>query len=178
MERGFIQDILDVKVLVLYVMDRVMYPVDLQKIYELTFQDDKRSYFDLAQAVPEMVASGHLQEVEGERYLITEKGKDANAVTEDSIAYPVMLRAQTAVEQFNRQMRRSGFVDAALERLENGEYTVNMTLSDAHSELFRLSITAPSQKHAHRLAKSFKDKAELVYRDIMNRLLTDSQEDT
>ena len=178
MERGFIQDILDVKVLVLYVMDRVMYPVDLQKIYELTFQDDKLSYFDLAQAVPEMVASGHLQEVEGERYVITEKGKDANAVTEDSIAYPVMLRAQTAVEQFNRQMRRSGFVDASLERLENGEYTVNMTLSDEHSELFRLSITAPSQKHAHRLAKSFKDKAELVYRDIMNRLLTDSQEDT
>ena len=75
-------------------------------------------------------------------------------------------------------MRRSGFVDATLERLENGEYTVNMTLSDEHSELFRLSITAPSQKHAHRLAKSFKDKAELVYRDIMNRLLTDSQEDT
>ncbi len=178
MERGFIQDILDVKVLVLYVMHRVMYPVDLQKIYELTFQDDKLSYFDLAQAVPEMVASGHLQEVEGERYVITEKGKDANAVTEDSIAYPVMLRAQAAVEQFNRQMRRSGFVDASLARLENGEYSVTMTLSDEYSELFRLSITAPSQKHAHRLAKSFKDKAELVYRDIMNRLLTDLQEDT
>lgn len=178
MERGFIQDILDVKVLVLYVMDRVMYPVDLQKIYELTFQDDKLSYFDLAQAVPEMVASGHLQEVEGERYVITEKGKDANAVTEDSIAYPVMLRAQTAVEQFNRRMRRSAFVDASLARLENGEYSVTMTLSDEHCELFRLSLTAPSQKHAHRLAKSFRDKAELVYRDIMNRLLTDSQEDT
>ena len=178
MERGFIQDILDVKVLVLYVMDRVMYPVDLQKIYELTFQDDKLSYFDLAQAVPEMVASGHLQEVEGERYVITEKGKDANAVTEDSIAYPVMLRAQTAVEQFNRQTRRSAFVDASHTRLENGEYSVTMTLSDEHGELFRLSLTAPSQKHAHRLAKAFKDKAELVYRDIMNRLLTDSQEDT
>ena len=33
--RGFIHDMLDVKILILYVMDRVMYPVDAQKIYEL-----------------------------------------------------------------------------------------------------------------------------------------------
>ena len=51
MEKGFIHDMLDVKILILYVMARVMYPVDLQKIYELAYQDDCLSYFDLAQAV-------------------------------------------------------------------------------------------------------------------------------
>ena len=41
MERhGFIHDMLDVKVLILYIMSRAMYPVDLQKIYELSYQDD------------------------------------------------------------------------------------------------------------------------------------------
>ena len=56
MERhGFIHDMLDVKVLILYIMSRAMYPVDLQKIYELSYQDDGLSYFDVAQAVPQMV---------------------------------------------------------------------------------------------------------------------------
>ena len=58
--RGFIHDMLDVKILILYVMDRVMYPVDAQKIYELCYQDDCLSYFDVVQAIPQMVASGHL----------------------------------------------------------------------------------------------------------------------
>ena len=53
MERhGFVHDMLDVKVLILYIMARVAYPVDLQKIYELSYQDDGLSYFDVAEAVP------------------------------------------------------------------------------------------------------------------------------
>ena len=60
-QRGYIHNMMDVKVLVLYIMSRVLYPVDLQKIYELAYQDDCLSYFDLAQAVPQMVESGHLE---------------------------------------------------------------------------------------------------------------------
>lgn len=62
MERhGFVHDMLDVKVLILYIMARVAYPVDLQKIYELSYQDDGLSYFDVAEAVPQMIESGHLE---------------------------------------------------------------------------------------------------------------------
>lgn len=78
MERhGFVHDMLDVKVLILYIMARVAYPVDLQKIYELSYQDDGLSYFDVAEAVPQMIESGHLERVDGERYVITEKGREA-----------------------------------------------------------------------------------------------------
>lgn len=77
MERhGFVHDMLDVKVLILYIMARVAYPVDLQKIYELSYQDDGLSYFDVAEAVPQMIESGHLERVDGERYVITEKGRE------------------------------------------------------------------------------------------------------
>ena len=61
---GFIHDMLDVKVLVLFVMARVSYPVNIQQIYELCYQDDCLSYFDVCTAVPEMVTSGHLKELE------------------------------------------------------------------------------------------------------------------
>lgn len=85
--RGFIHDMLDVKILILYVMDRVMYPVDAQKIYELCYQDDCLSYFDVVQAIPQMVASGHLLQQEDGSYAITEEGKQTLAVTADSIAF-------------------------------------------------------------------------------------------
>lgn len=178
MERGFIHDMLDVKLLVLYIMARVMYPVDLQKIYELAFQDDCLSYFDLAQAVPDMVESGHLEEVEGKRYLITEKGREACAVTEDAIAYPVMQRAQAAIDRFNRNMRRSGFVKTTVKPRECGDYSVLLTLNDEVSDLLKMELMAPTQRQAYRLANAFSEKAEVIYKVIMDQLLTQPKEDT
>ena len=68
------------------------------------------SYFDVCTAVPQMVQSGHLKEVEGENYVITEKGRADGSLTEDSIAFTVKQRAENAVARFNRQLRRSSFV--------------------------------------------------------------------
>ncbi len=176
--RGFIQDMLDVKLLVLYIMARVMYPVDLQKIYELAFQDDRLSYIDLAQAVPQMVETGHLEEVEGSRFVITQKGREACSVTEDAIAYPVMQRAQAAVDNFNRTVRRSGFVKTNVRRREEGDFAVELSLNDDVSDLLKMELMAPTQKHAVRLANAFSENAEAVYRVIMDQLLTTPKEET
>ena len=86
---GFIHDMMDVKVLILFVMARVSYPVDIQQIYELCYQDECLSYFDVCTAVPEMVKSGHLKEAEAGTYVITDKGKADGSLTEDSIAFTV-----------------------------------------------------------------------------------------
>ena len=178
MEKGFIQDMLDVKILVLYIMNRVAYPVTIQKIYDLVYQDDKLSYFDLAQAIPQMVDSGHLELIDTENYVITQRGREACSITEDTIAYPVMLRAQSAVEQFNRTIRRSSFVQSSVEKVEENNYIVHMSLKDDRGDVLRLQLAAPSQKFAHRLAKSFSERAEVVYRCIMDQLLTETEKDT
>lgn len=178
MEKGFIQDMLDVKILVLYAMNRVAYPINLQKIYDLVYQDDRLSYFDLAQAVPQMVESGHLEAVGVDNFAITQRGREACGITEDSIAYPVMLRVQAAVEQYNRSVRRSSFVQASVEKIQENNYAVHMVLKDDGGDILELRLFAPSQKFAYRLSKGFEDNAEVVYRGIIEQLLTEMKEDT
>ena len=168
---GFIHDMLDVKVLILFVMARVSYPVNIQQIYELSYQDDCLSYFDVCTAVPEMVKSGHLQEVEKEQYEITEKGKADGSLTEDSIAFTVKQRAENAVSRFNRQIRRSSFVKTQIIPRDNGEYSVAMTLDDEVSNLMTLELVAPDQRQAVRLSRLFEQKAEAVYSLTMAELL-------
>ena len=107
---GFIHDMMDVKVLILFVMARVGYPVNVQQIYELCFQDDCLSYFDVCTAVPEMVESNHLKMTEDECYEITDKGRETAKLVEDSIAFTVRQKAENAVDRFNRKVRRSSFV--------------------------------------------------------------------
>ena len=170
---GFIHDMLDVKVLILFVMARVSYPVNVQQIYELCYQDDCLSYFDVCTAVPEMVRSGHLKELEEENYAITDKGRADGSLTEDSIAFTVKQRAENAVARFNRQLRRSSFVKTQILPRENGDYSVIMALDDEQGNLMTLELMAPDQRQAVRLSKLFEQKAEDVYNLTMAELLDD-----
>ena len=168
---GFIHDMLDVKVLILFVMARCGYPVNCQEIYELCYQDDCLSYFDVCTAIPELVRSGHLKALEEDKYEITEKGKADGSLTEDSIAFTVKQRAENAVARFNRQMRRSSFVKTQVIPREAGDYSVIMALDDEMGNLMTLELVAPDQRQAVRLSRLFEKKAEAVYSLTMAELL-------
>ncbi len=172
---GFIHDMMDVKVLILFVAARSSYPMTEQEIYELCYQDDCLSYFDVCTAIPEMVTSGHLEKLEdGE---ITEKGRQDGAITEDSVAFTVRQRAENAVARFNRQLRRSSFIKTQTVPRENGEYSVIMALDDEMGNLMTLELVAPDQRQAVRLAKLYEKKAELLYNLTMTELLDGEDED-
>ena len=168
---GFIHDMMDVKVLILFVTARVGYPVSAQEIYELCYQDDCLSYFDVCTAIPEMVASGHLKQLEEDRYEITEKGKEDGAITADSVAFTVRQRAENAVARFNRQLRRNSFIKTHVVPRENGEFSVIMSLDDEAGNLMTLELMAPDQRQAVRLGKLFESKAENIYNLTMSELL-------
>ena len=172
---GFIHDMMDVKVLILFVTARSNYPLTSQEIYELCYQDDCLSYFDVCTAIPEMVTSGHLQQVEDEKYVITDKGRETGSLTEDSIAYTVKQRAENAVARNNRQLRRSSFVKTQVIPRESGDYSVIMSLDDEMGNLMTLELLAPNQRQAVRLGKLFEKKAEDVYSLTMTVLLDDEE---
>ncbi|MBQ3252120.1 MAG: DUF4364 family protein [Oscillospiraceae bacterium] len=173
---GFIHDMMDVKVLILFVAARSNYPMTVQEIYELCYQDECLSYFDVCTAVPELAASGHLCENEDGRFEITDKGRQDGELTADSIAFTVKLRAENAVNRFNRQLRRSSYVKTRVIPREGGDCSVIMSLDDEMGNLMTLELMAPDQRQAVRLSRLFEKKAEQVYNLTMSQLLEDEDE--
>ena len=168
---GFIHDMLDVKVLILFVTARANYPMSLQEIYETCYVDDCLSYFDVCTAIPQMVETGHLKEVEEGKFVITDQGREDGTLTADSIAFTVRKKAEDLNNRFNRQLKRSSFVKTQIIPRESGEFSVIMTLDDEVSNLMTLELVAPDQRQAVRLAKLFEKKAENVYNLTMTELL-------
>ena len=173
---GFIHDMMDVKVLILFVAARSNYPMTAQEIYELCYQDECLSYFDVCTALPQMVESGHIEELEGERFQITEKGRADGKLTEDSIAFTVKQRAENAVARFNRRLHRSSFVKTQIIPRDDGELSVVMALDDEKGNLMTLELLAPNQRQALRLSKQFERKAELLYTITVAELLDSENE--
>ena len=172
---GFIHDMMDVKVLILYVAARAKYPMTVQELYEVSFQDDCLSYFDVCTAVPELVKSGHLQEVEQERYEITQKGRDDGALTADSIAFTVKQRAEDAVLRYNAHVRRRSYVKTEVKAGEDGFCSAIVQLNDDMGILMRLELMAPDQRQAIRLSKLMEQKAEELYDLAMTDLLDEEE---
>ena len=164
-QHGFIHDMLDVKVLILFVASKALYPLSLQKIYELCFQDDCLSYFDVSVAVPQMVESGHLEKT----------GREQEEVTSDAIAYPVMQRALAAVERFNREIKRQSMVRTEVIPREGGDFSVVLGLDDEKSNLMTLELMAPTQTQGRALARAFSRRAEKIFQLVMTELLEEAE---
>ena len=167
---GFINDMLDVRLLILYVTNRLLYPADTQTLYELCLQDDKLSYFDVMQALPQMVESGHLTETES-GYVITEKGRETAAITKDSLAFPVAQRAARAVERFNREIRRDSHVRTEVLEQPNGDALAVMHLDDEMGCLLTIEYTCTSPRQAAFMTKAFPAKADKLYQMITEALI-------
>jgi hypothetical protein len=170
---------MDVKVLILYATARSNYPMTSQDIYEVCYQDECLSYFDVCTAIPEMIKSGHLRQVEDDKYEITDKGRQDGELTADSIAFTVKLRTENAIARYNRQVRRSSFVKTQIVPRPNDEYSVIMSLDDEMGNLMTLELVAPDQRQATRLSRLLEKKAEMLYNITMSELLDgeDSDED-
>lgn len=175
---GFVQDILDVKVLVLYVLARVQRPVTLNKIYELCYQDDKLSYFDLCEAVPQMVATGHVRELERDLFEITDDGKEVEGIMGETVAYPVAQRAKAAVEKFNHESRRSDFLRTSVRPVADGreDVSVTMELMDEGGRIMKLELMAPTITQGRRLERTFREKAEKIYKTVLDQFLQPKDE--
>jgi hypothetical protein len=171
---GFIHDMMDVKVLILYVTARADYPMNCQEVYEVCYQDECLSYFDVCTAIPEMVETGHLNALPEGKYEITQKGIEAGSLTEDSIVFTVKQSAEHAVERFNRKVRRSSFIKTQIAPRAGGDYSVVVTLDDDKGNLMTLELMAPDQPQAIRLSRLMEEKAENVYNLVMMELLDDS----
>lgn len=177
MERhGYIHDMMDVKVLILFVLAGTEEPVGAQTIYEFCYQDDLLSYFDVQQAIPEMVRTGHLEETAQDRYIITEKGREAAKLTQDTLAFTVRQRAQLAVDRYHHNLRRERMLRTEIRQEENGEYIVVMAMDDPRGCIMQLELTAPTLQQARRLESAYRKNAEIVYRSVMIGLLEEEWE--
>ena len=171
---GFIHDKLDIKFLLLYLMARTAAPVDFTTLAELAFCDSGVTYFDFAEALSELVATGHLTLSE-DRYAITEKGQRNGSVCEDNLPVSVRQRCDRNLSRVNAVLRRDAQIRTELLPRPDGSVTLRMILDDDKGNLMTLDILTVSEPQAARLAERFRAQPEKLYLKVLQVLLEDEE---
>lgn len=174
--RGFINDKLEIKFLILYITARVIEPIPFDTVLDLTLCDDAIDYFDFSECLADLVRTEHLTLSEDGLYAITDKGLRNSRICESSLAYSVRLRCDKNLASCNRKLRRQSQVKAGVAKRPNGTYTVNLALSDDMGSVMDLNLMVVQEDMATVLAERFRKSPERLYSEIMNLLLSDGQD--
>ncbi len=170
---GFIHDKLDVKMLVLYLMDRVVAPIDFDTLADLCMRHEGVDWFELSEAAAELVESGHLC-LEGDCYAITDKGRVNSAACENSLPVSVRRRCGRDLAPVNATLRRNAQIRGEKRDNPDGSVTARMTLDDDGGNLLTIELLCPSHAQADKLIGSFKARPERIYNELLE-ILTEGE---
>ena len=167
---GFIQDKLEIKFLILYIAARVMEPIPLEGMQELTMCDDGIDYFDFSECLSDLVKTEHLRLTEDQLYCITVKGLHNSEICESSLPYSVRIRTDKNVAAYNQKLLRQSQVRSEVERRDNGTYTARLSLSDDLDNIMHLKLMVASEEMARDLTDRFQKNPEQIYSALLSAL--------
>ena len=161
---GFIHDKLDIKLLVLYILDRAAAAIDFATLTDLSMCDSGVDYFQFAEAAAELL--------DGEFYSITEKGRRTCAAGESSLSPVVRRRCDQRMAPLNQALKRKAQVRAEVQKQPQG-FDVRLAMDDDQGSLFSLTLLAPSEEEGQRVAQQFLQHPDRIYNGILGVLLAE-----
>ena len=167
---GFIRDKLEIKILILFVLARLPEPVTLEKLGELVLFDEGISYFDYAESLSELIATGHIDS-DGHTYAVTDKGRRNGEITENSLPFSVRVKAEKNAADLRFAMSRQSMISATHSIRRKGGYLVELALSDGISEVISMQLYAANEAQALSLENGFTKNAENIYSKILQSIL-------
>lgn len=168
---GFIHEELDIKILILFVLNRLSGPVNSETLADLCRVDSGVGYFDYADCLSDLVDTGHVIKTNN-GYEITEKGiKNADAVS-SSLPFSVRKKTIELIKPVEEHIRRQAMIKT--DRSMDGECCrVSLALSDDAGELMNLSFICSDEQSAIKAEKKFRSSAEDCYLKIVNMFCED-----
>ena len=163
---GFIRDKLDIKILILYILEKLPKPVEPVTLSDLALFDGGFNWFDYSDCLAELIQTEHIQEKDG-KYAITDKGRRNVNMVSSSLPYTVRAKADRLTAPVAAAMRRASMIETDIEPGVKGGKSVSMRLSDGVGEIVSLRLAVPDEDQAKAIEKRFRAGAE----DIYNRIL-------
>lgn len=165
---GFINDKLDIKLLILFVLRRLPAEIDAERLADLILIDGGVGYFDYKECLAELLLTAQVEESEN-GVKITAKGSRNGEILENDLPYSVRYKAENTLAPVAEEMRRSSMILANHE-ITDGGINVYLSVSDGIGKIFDLKILAADIPQAEKIENNFKRKAEEYYNRFIQEL--------
>lgn len=162
------------KLIVLYMLEKVDFPLTNGQISEFILDKEYTSYFTLQQAISEMVESGFIREESTHNrtlYHLTEEGENTIQYFKTNISPAIRNEIDSFIEEKSYELKNEVSVKADFYPNNSNEYSVRCQIFEGTSSLIDLTISVPTKKEAETVANHWNRKHQEIYAYIMANLL-------
>lgn len=162
------------KLIVLYMLDKVDFPLTNSQISEFILDEGYTTYFKLQQTIAELVESGFIREESTKSrtfYHLTDEGAQTLCFFRSDISPAIQKDIDTFLREKKYELKEEVSVKSDYYRSSGGEYTVICQVIERDAPLIDLKLTVPSQSEAETIADNWQKKNQEIYAGIMEKLL-------
>lgn len=162
------------KLIILYMLDRVDFPLSNSQISEFILNEGYTNYFKLQQVLAEMIDSGFIREESTHSrtfYHLTEEGEQTIKYFKTDLSPEIQADIEEYLREKKYDLKNEVAVKADFYRNANDEYSVRCQVIEHNAPLIDLTVTAPTEAEAETIANNWTQKNEEIYAMIMANLL-------
>ena len=157
-----------VKVFILYLLDKIGYPLNYTDIGTIIIRDGLVDYFNFVECFQHLMEN---ELIEGKRedgilYSVTRKGKIvAEGLSEDLLGAAVREKSYISAMRHLSLEKRGAVMDQSCERDGEG-FIFHCSIKDKDGLAMKLSLRADTFNQLRRMQMNFEDKPDVVLRGI------------
>ncbi|MGC4017967.1 MAG: DUF4364 family protein [Muricomes sp.] len=162
------------KLIVLYMLDKVDFPMTTSQISEFMLDKGYTTYFKLQEALSEMVESGLLKiETTHNRtlYHLTEDGAETIQFFSNKISPAIQSDINEFLKEKEYDLKEEVAVKSDYYLNTNHEYEVRCQIVENGFSLIDLKITVPTETEAETIVQSWSRKNQEIYTLLLSKLL-------
>ena len=188
----------EIKIFILYLLDKIGYPLDYPSIGSIMMQDGIVNFFDFAQCFWALVDAGHIRQIvtennetDGEAddtddidetdepepgttvlYEVTDTGREVARVLSDNLMVAVREKGYRSALRHLSFARMGAYIDQSYKPDGDG-FLVNCSIKQRGGVLLDLNVHADSEYQLKRMLENFSERPEVVFRGIVALLSGD-----
>ena len=162
------------KLIVLYMLEKVDFPLTNGQISEFILDKGYTTYFKLQQTLSEMVDARFMREENTHNrtlYHLTEEGASTLQFFGNKISPAIKNDIDAFLKEHKYELKNE--VSARADYFPNnfGEFSVQCRVVENEVNLIDLTLIVPSEKEAQAIVNNWRQKSEEIYALLMKNLL-------
>lgn len=162
------------KLIVLYMLDRVNFPMTHAQISDFMLEKDYTNFMTLQQVISDLTETGMIsaQSIRNRTHLsITTEGKETLHFFENRISDSIKSDIADYFREKEFDLRNEVSVLADYYKATSGEYETRLVAKDRGISLIDLTLSVPTKDMAESICDNWQKKNQTVYQFIMRELL-------
>ena len=162
------------KLIILYMLDKVDFPLTNAQISEFILDKGYTTYFKLQQALSELTEADLVREENTHNrtlYHLTTDGAQSIHFFRNKISRPIQEDIDTFLREKQYELKNEVAVKADYYKNTAGEFSVRCQVLENQASLIDLTLSVPTENEAQSIISNWQKKNQEVYAWLMSQLL-------